>query len=118
MIDHKVRGVRVRWRRYRQAMASTPRPGRCWYCAESRLGGGDKREHPLSASIGAEVKTTKVCSRCNQRAGVQIDQPLLEDFIMASARQRAGVLTRRGAAPPGPRMDWSWPDGTPMRLNR
>jgi hypothetical protein len=58
-----------------------------------------------------------VCAACNQRAGREIDQPLLKDWLLRQIRHAAGVSDRRGSPPPAPIERHALPDGTPVRVD-
>jgi hypothetical protein len=67
------------------------RPGRCWYCVEARLRADDPHEHIIPEAMGDKLTTRHVCRACNQRAGSQIDNPVMQDWLIAVDR----ALTHR-----------------------
>jgi HNH endonuclease len=96
----------------------TARPGRCWYCGLALLQVDDPAEHVVPASLGAELTTDRVCAPCNKRAGLEIDQPFLSDWLVRMSRRRWDVRdTRRarGEPPPRPRDELTLRDGTRVK---
>ena len=69
----------------------------CAYCLTAVLGGEEKPEHPIPASLGASLTVPTVCDQCNQWAGREIDQPFLADSLLQAGRSIAGQRDpRRG----------------------
>jgi HNH endonuclease len=72
---------------------------RCFYCAQPFEGSQDE-EHVLPAAIGADLVTGKVCTACNRRAGVEVDQPWLRHPEVVELRGLYSIADRRGRVRP------------------
>jgi hypothetical protein len=75
-----------------------PHGGLCFYCS-GPLSGSEPPEHVLPAGLGVDLTTRRVCQPCNQRAGREVDQPWLSDYLVNEARVRLQVPDRRGNPP-------------------
>lgn len=73
----------------------------CAYCAQDTLTGRERPEHALAAALRAGMIVTTVCDPCNAWAGIEIDQPFLDDpFIrMYRAKHDLRDPRRSGARP-------------------
>ena len=94
-----------------------PRRGLCWYCGKATLLDDDPPEHIIPAAIGGTLTTTKVCFGCNQRASRELDQPFLNEWFIALARNAYEVATRRGRRPPQPRHQAMLPNRTRVAID-
>lgn len=70
----------------------------CFYCTGPITGRVDP-EHVLPAALGTNLTTRRVCRACNQRAGVEVDQPWLSEHRVEESRRLLGLPDRRGRAP-------------------
>jgi hypothetical protein len=89
---------------------------RCWFCGERHVGANDPPEHIIPAALGAELTTDAVAHSCNERAGQEVDQPLVNDLFVAFNRVFFDIRDRRGRRPPNPVRNATFKDGTPVNL--
>jgi hypothetical protein len=67
----------------------------CVYCAEPRLTGDQRPEHPIPAAIGSSWQVFTVCDRCNDWADVHVDQPFLDDDFILELRSSHDIRDQR-----------------------
>jgi hypothetical protein len=89
---------------------------RCWFCGERHLADGDPPEHIIPAALGAELTTDAVAKSCNERAGREVDIPLIADIFVAFNRVFYDIRDRRGRKPPNPVRNATLEDGTPVSV--
>lgn len=89
---------------------------RCWFCGERHTAADDPPEHIIPAALGAELTTDAVAHSCNERAGQEVDQPLVNDLFVAFNRVFFDIRDRRGRQPPNPVRNAAFKDGTPVNL--
>jgi hypothetical protein len=97
------------------------RTGRCWYCGEETLRTDDPPEHVVPSTLGGELTTDRVCRKCNTRAGKEIDEPFLSDWVIAWERllwDIRDVRHGKDKPPPLPHEELALDDGTEVRMNR
>jgi hypothetical protein len=73
----------------------------------------------IPAVLGGALTTDRVCADCNRRAGVEIDQPFVGDWLVGWSRILWDVRDdrRRGERPPPiPDEELTLPDGSRVRL--
>lgn len=98
-------------------MSSASRLKRCWFCGKRHVRPGDPPEHIIPAALGAELTTEAVACSCNERAGKEIDRPLVSDLFVAFNRVFYDIRDRRGNPPPNPPHRARLKDGTPVALD-
>ena len=67
----------------------------CAYCAEPRLTGNERPEHPIQAAIGSSWRVYTVCDPCNDWADTEIDQPFLRDPFILELRSEHDIRDHR-----------------------
>lgn len=67
----------------------------CAYCAERRLDGSQRAEHPLPAALRSSIRVYCVCDPCNDWAGREIDQWFLDDPLILELRSSLDVRDPR-----------------------
>lgn len=67
----------------------------CAYCAERRLDGSQRPEHPLPAALRSSIRVYCVCDPCNDWAGREIDQWFLDDPFILELRSSLDVRDPR-----------------------
>lgn len=95
---------------------SAPARRRCWFCGQAHTAADDPPEHIVPATLGAELTTDAVAASCNERAGKEVDQPLINDLFVAFNRVFFDIRDRRGNRPPNPVRNATFRDGTPVTL--
>jgi hypothetical protein len=90
---------------------------RCWFCGERHVRPGDPPEHIIPAALGAELTTNAVAGSCNERAGREIDHPLVSDLFVGFNRVFYDIRDRRGSPPPNLAHRAKLKDGTPVAVD-
>lgn len=67
----------------------------CAYCGHPKLTGQQRPEHPIPAALNSAITVFTVCDGCNERAGLEVDQPWLEHTSVLETRHRLRVVDPR-----------------------